>query len=158
MPSVPKPPVSPPPAKPRRVKRKNVKRSKREWERAYGSKQRVEWVKSQPCVACWKTPCENAHIVTGGMGRKADYDQIVPLCRYHHRVLHNEGLYIASQLWHRTSLVEDAAHTAREWRRVSGEPEPPTALDRKAAEYFALKPSWLSASKPHISEREGRAK
>lgn len=34
---------------------------------------------------------ENAHIETGGVGRRADADQIVPLCSIHHGLLHQEG-------------------------------------------------------------------
>lgn len=61
-----------------RIKRKRRKPS--EFARIYGSKARVEWVKRLPCVVCGERPCDNAHIVTGGMGRKADADKIVPLC------------------------------------------------------------------------------
>jgi len=64
-------------------------------DRIYGSKERRRWIKSLPCLACClvspifaladKWSCENAHVVTGGMGRKADASHIVPLCRTHHR-------------------------------------------------------------------------
>lgn len=60
--------------------RRNRKRHTREWIRAYGSPERCEFVKGLPCVVCGFVPSENAHIETGGMGRKADADKIVPLC------------------------------------------------------------------------------
>lgn len=72
----------------------NAKRRASEFARCYGSKERVEWVKSLPCVGCatyWPIQpspgwvSENAHTVTGGKGRKADADTIVPLCAAHHR-------------------------------------------------------------------------
>lgn len=67
-------------ASPRKQVKKR-KRSKAEFARIYGSKKRVEFVKSLPCVSCGITGyIENAHIETGGMGRKADYDKIIPLC------------------------------------------------------------------------------
>lgn len=62
----------------------NPERREREWERAYGSLDRVKWVQAQPCLVCGRTPSENAHIESGGTGRKADADLIVPLCTEHH--------------------------------------------------------------------------
>jgi hypothetical protein len=76
---------------PRKV---NPKRRKSEFARCYHSRQRVRWVKSLPCLVCASIspllihctgPSDNAHTVTDGMGRKAGYDTIVPLCRSHHR-------------------------------------------------------------------------
>lgn len=66
-----------------------------EFRRVYGSRARVRWVKSLPCVACLAVSpifgaisagqSQNAHTVTGGMGRKAGSETIVPLCASHHR-------------------------------------------------------------------------
>jgi len=63
---------------------KPKKRGANEFQRVYGSKERVEWVQSLPCLACGKGPSENAHTENGGMGRKAGYATIVPLCPEHH--------------------------------------------------------------------------
>ena len=64
------------------------------WDRAYGSPTRCEFVKVMGCSICgWDTthgrpgqshPIENAHITNGGLSRKADYDQVIPLCWVHH--------------------------------------------------------------------------
>lgn len=62
----------------------NRERRKAETERAYGPPERRAWVKTLPCIVCGETPSDNAHIEGGGMGRKADADRIVPLCRRHH--------------------------------------------------------------------------
>ena len=62
-----------------------------EWERAYGSPERVTWVKSLPCVVAGCRSfglCENAHVRGGGMSRKADARWIVPACRDHHAEMH----------------------------------------------------------------------
>lgn len=66
-----------------------IKKRRREsgaFRRIYGSKARVQWIKSLPCACgCGETPCENAHTVTGGMGRKADAHTIAPLRPACHR-------------------------------------------------------------------------
>lgn len=74
---------------------KPKKRSASEFARIYGSRARVSFVKSMGCVFCSTLSpfigratmgeCHNAHTETGGMGRKADYTTIVPLCASHHR-------------------------------------------------------------------------
>ena len=64
----------------------NRKRRAREFARSYGSSDRVEFVKALPCsvLGCGIRPSENAHLTNDGLGRKADADQIFPLCRQHH--------------------------------------------------------------------------
>lgn len=76
-------------------KKRNPKRRASEFARCYGSKERVEWVKASPCIVCaaihplfrLTSPgrSHNAHTMSGGGGRKADFDTIVPLCAEHHR-------------------------------------------------------------------------
>jgi len=63
-----------------RIKPSNTKRRGKEWARAYGSEERVLWVRWRPCVVCRRGPCENAHVQTGGAARKADARHVVPLC------------------------------------------------------------------------------
>lgn len=72
-------------------KPKAKKRTTADFARVYGSKARVAWIAAQPCVACGKGPCETAHIKSGGMGRKADYTETVPLCSACHRLQHAKG-------------------------------------------------------------------
>lgn len=76
---------------PRKGRIKPKKRSAAEYRRIYGSRERVEFVKSLPCAWCVARgrvrmcgPSENAHVENGGMGRKADHTKIVPLGRHHH--------------------------------------------------------------------------
>jgi hypothetical protein len=63
-----------------RIPRVNRQRREKEFAREYGSDERVKWIKKQRCIGCGGLPSENAHTVTGGMGRKADANTIVPLC------------------------------------------------------------------------------
>lgn len=72
-------------------KPKAKKRTENDYARIYGSRERVAWVQAQPCIACNRIPSENAHTRSGGTGRKADYTQIVPLCRPCHTLQHSKG-------------------------------------------------------------------
>lgn len=76
--------------KPGELKRKTGLKPKRrkpsEYARIYGSRARVEAIKRMRCAVpgCGLGPCHNAHIRNGGMGRKSDWTDIVPLCGRHH--------------------------------------------------------------------------
>ena len=70
---------------------KPKRKTAEDFGRVYGSKDRVEFVKGLACVSCGRGPCENAHIRSGGMGRKADFRDIVPLCQTCHRLQHQRG-------------------------------------------------------------------
>ena len=108
------------PAKP--VKKRNIKRHSREWLRAYGSRERVEWVKSLPCCACGKIGfSECAHIRAGGMGRKSDAGFTVPLCGHLaglikncHSDIHTMGVW-SWQESRGINLEDEAAATERRW-------------------------------------------
>lgn len=63
-----------------------------ERDRIYGTEERRAWVTTLPCIACGSTPSQNAHSVSGGMGRKADHRTIVPLCASCHHEVHSCGI------------------------------------------------------------------
>ena len=67
------------------------KRRKKEWERAYGSYERVWWFRQCNCLVCGRLPSQNAHTKNGGMSMKGPASSIVPLCSRHHRELHDTG-------------------------------------------------------------------
>ena len=68
------------------VKPVNRTRKASTFARCYGSKARVAFVQSLPCLLCGRTPSDNAHLHGyGGMGTKGPYDTIIPLCRFCHR-------------------------------------------------------------------------
>jgi hypothetical protein len=93
------------------------KRSASEFARIYGSKARVAWVKSLPCVAAWGCagPIHNHHVANGGAGRKANAEMIVPLCDAHHRALHANGA-AWFQIAYLLNLDERAERVERLWR------------------------------------------
>lgn len=80
-----------------RVRPRNAKRWKANLARAYGPEARREWMKGLPCLTCGRGPSENAHVATGGMGRKADASQLAPLCHSCHLELHAHGAVV--QKW-----------------------------------------------------------
>lgn len=104
---------------PRKV---NPKRRKSEFARCYHSKERVKFVRSLACCVCSARPSENAHIVNGGMGRKADYDQIAPLCTFHHRQLHSVGR-VRFENNHLVSLAVAASSVEWRWWKHASELE-----------------------------------
>lgn len=104
-------------------------RSKKEFARIYGSKERVEFVKSLPCSACGIVGySENAHIETGGMGRKSDYTKIIPLCGPHPlKWAHSPGCHHLCHTWGREGferirhidLGRLADYTEKRWLQFS---------------------------------------
>ena len=76
------------------MNKRTAKRKQDEWERVYGSSERVQWVRRQKCVVTgisngWS---ENVHVRTGGTGRKADACWIVPMVGWKHMELHRIGV------------------------------------------------------------------
>lgn len=74
-----------------RVRTRNHKRHAKNWKRAYHSTERVKFVKQLPCIVTGMRPSVNAHSVTGGKGRKADYTTIVPVLAEIHDRAHDRG-------------------------------------------------------------------
>ena len=85
-------------------------------------KEHCKFIATQPCVVCGRTPIEAHHIRFAqprALGRKVSDEYTVPVCRLHHRELHDYGdeaswwaavsidpLPIALALWQRTRLSE----------------------------------------------------
>lgn len=89
---------------------KPKKRKPSEFARIYGSKKRVEWIKSLRCSSCGVVGySQNAHTENGGMGRKADHTTIVPLCGPH------DGL----QGCHADFDQHDGVYSDTRWRAVA---------------------------------------
>jgi len=78
-------------------------------------KPHLQFVASQPCLICDRTPCEAHHIRFAqprAMGMKVSDEWTVPLCATHHRLLHGAGneedwwahqkinpIVVSEQLW-----------------------------------------------------------
>jgi hypothetical protein len=98
----------------RKIQKSSTRKAKN-WGRAYGSRERVEWVKQQPCEGCLYPLSENAHAATGGTGRKSDSRHILPLCSCCHRALHRLGKRTWQARW-LINLDAAAAETERRWQ------------------------------------------
>ena len=72
-------------------------------------KQYQAWVRQQPCLVCYQTPCQAHHhrsSVNSGIGIKPGDDWCVPLCASHHSELHWEGVKIFSDKYEIDFLFE----------------------------------------------------
>ena len=89
---------------------------RKRWERAYHSQERVDWIQAMPCIACGAGPCENHHTRGGGVGRKADWETVVPLCAGCHRECHQVGT-LTFQFTRGVDFAKESAFVARLWNR-----------------------------------------
>lgn len=102
------------------IKPRNVKRYAKNWLRAYGSPERVEWINAMPC--CWcgvEGHTQNAHTVGGGGSRKANAETIAPLCHAgandcHGQYDRHEGPFALESV--RASIRQHAEYTEYAWR------------------------------------------
>ncbi len=72
-------------ARPRRLAAKNIR---------LRDKEHCKFVATQPCVVCGRTPSEAHHLRFAqprALGRKVSDEYTVPVCRLHHRELHDYG-------------------------------------------------------------------
>ncbi len=95
-------------------------RSASEFARVYGSKERVEWVKSLPCVGCGIGPSVNAHTVGGGTSRKADAETIAPLCHWCHLKYDQHRAPFDTEA-SRALMIVAAVRTDLLWRERTGD-------------------------------------
>lgn len=102
------------------------------------SKAHLSFVASQPCLICKTSPCDAYHLKIAqprSLGRKVSDEFTVPLCREHHRDLHQRGteanwwtkqaiepLPVAASLWTMTHGVP------RSWAKVAWNEDPLTGI------------------------------
>jgi Rad52/22 family double-strand break repair protein len=88
------------------------------------SKEHLRFVASQPCLVCGANPCDPHHLRYAqprAMSRKVSDEFTVPLCRNHHRELHQEGN--EAVWWHDMGIepLEVAQELWAESRKQAGE-------------------------------------
>jgi len=111
--------------------RVNRARKQTEFQRTYGSRARVKFVKSLPCSACGvRGLSENAHVCgPAGLGRKGAATTIAPLCGMYfglagasigcHRLFDEYPAAFATR-FPRFERVKAAADTAARWLAERG--------------------------------------
>src|SRR5207244_9196361 len=104
--------------------------------RRYRDKEHLKFVASQPWLFCGRRPSDAHHLrfaQVRALGRKVSDEFTVPLCRLHHREIHQarneagwwakfgiDAVAIAQKLWRTTRLPNDG-------RPLSGEIQPNAA-------------------------------
>ena len=69
-------------------------RKQSERERIYGPTGFLDWLHKLPCLVCGHRGDIHAHHTphpSSGMGRRADWVALVPICSAHHRMIHDIG-------------------------------------------------------------------
>lgn len=107
-------------APPRKRKRRTAAEERAKFAREFGSQERHDWIQTLPCCACGVVGySENAHVGNkgAGTGRKADYDQIAPLCgpRGCHQQSHDDGQQ-SFEREYGIDLLACAAECERAWQ------------------------------------------
>jgi hypothetical protein len=90
-----------------------------EFQRCFGSADRMAWVRAQPCVVlgCPGSPCENVHIGMGPKQSLGDSTLIVPACAGHRALLQGAlGTAKFAALYH-LDLVAEAIDLELRWRQ-----------------------------------------
>src|SRR5262249_51067393 len=87
-------------------------------------KTHLKFVASQPCLVCGRHPCDPHHLRFAqprGLGLKVSDEFTVPLCRGHHRQLHQAGNEVA---WWKDRQI-DALGVAKDlWKQTHTKDEP----------------------------------
>jgi hypothetical protein len=75
------------------------------------------FVATQPCVVCGRTPADPHHLrfaQSRALSRKVSDEFTVPVCRTHHRELHNQG---DERLWWKRLNIDPLPIASRLWKR-----------------------------------------
>jgi hypothetical protein len=95
----------------------------------------LKFVSAQPCLACGRSPSDAHHLKFAqqrALGRKVSDEFTVPLCRTHHRELHQGGDELT--WWHHRNVwwhhrnVDPMPTAQRLWRATHRSSESPTSI------------------------------
>jgi hypothetical protein len=81
-------------------------------------KEHLKFVAAQPCLVCGRQPCDPHHLRFAqprAIGMKVSDEFTVPLCRGHHRQLHQAGNELA---WWQRLKIEPLAVAEKLWRET----------------------------------------
>jgi hypothetical protein len=83
-------------------------------------KRHLEFVTTQPCLACGRHPCEAHHLRFAqprALGRRVSDEFTVPLCRIHHDEIHRRGDEVA---WWASINIDPLPTAHRLWQHTRG--------------------------------------
>jgi hypothetical protein len=106
---------------PMRRRPRTAEEKREKFAHEYGSKERREWISLHGCLACGRTPCDNAHTANGGKSKKGHFTTIVPLCAKCHAESHTIGVQSFEAKYSRMlcgrTLKEWATTYAEAWEK-----------------------------------------
>jgi hypothetical protein len=110
----------------------------------------LRFVASQPCLVCGRAPSDAHHIKFAeqqAMARKVSDKFTVPVCRLHHRELHQRG---DERAWWRTQGFDPLPFAAALWERTH-------TVDSAAAELAGDIDGLTELNGEHVANRFGAA-
>jgi hypothetical protein len=89
--------------------------------RRYRDRGHLKFVSTLPCLLCGRRPSDPHHLrfaQAKALGRRVSDEFTVPLCRLHHRALHNRGDEVA---WWAEAALDPITVARKLWRRTRSE-------------------------------------
>jgi ERF superfamily len=96
-------------------------------QRRSRDKDHLRFVAMQPCTVCGRQPCEAHHIRYAqprALGRRVSDEFTVPLCRVHHRELHQKG---DERAWWNKFNIDPMSVALKFWQLTRGIPTGPNS-------------------------------
>jgi hypothetical protein len=93
--------------------------------RRYRDKTHLRFVADHACIVCGRQPCEPHHLRFAqprALGRKASDEFTVPLCRIHHREVHDQG---DERVWWKRFNIDPMPIALELWQYTRGLLRPP---------------------------------
>jgi hypothetical protein len=100
----------------------------------------------QPCTVCGRTPCEAHHLRFAqprSLGRRVSDEFTVPLCRLHHRELHQVGNELS---WWKERNIDPLPIALRFWQLTRGILLPAAQESKPGTQIHAASPQSLKGS------------
>jgi hypothetical protein len=88
--------------------------------RRYRDKDHLRFVTAHACIVCGRQPCEPHHLRFAqprALGRKASDEFTVPLCRIHHREVHDQG---DERAWWKVFNIDPMLIALKLWQHTRG--------------------------------------
>jgi hypothetical protein len=83
-------------------------------------KAHLQYVASKPCLVCGRAPCDAHHLRFAeprALGRKVSDEFTVPLCRTHHRQVHDRG---DERAWWEEVMIDPGPVAQQLWSETRG--------------------------------------